>query len=143
VEEIDAAKMLELMHEDLLVLVQRHAVPCTGRDEPGRYFRLPEGHLLGCHHLATVRVRWSDREMEVCKKHLPYAKWCAANDGSGDRTDDPLIDGLTPDDIVKRHWPKVLKLATKPGTTEPFPITVIDLSQDELQESIDTQPEDL
>lgn len=132
----DVLSRLLKMHKDLLVLVQQSASPCTGGD--GEHFRLPEGHLLQCPRLATLKVTWSDREACVCREHLPHAKQWAARDNSGDRTDDPFVDEFTPDEIVQRYWPEVLKMATKPGTNEPFPIVVIDLPQEALQESIDS-----
>lgn len=45
-------------------------------------------------HVATTRVRWSDREMLVCQPHIVDAKLAAAHDGPHDATNHPLIEAL-------------------------------------------------
>ena len=69
------------------------------------YFRKTYEDDLKCHEIdetkksvpryclkyATTTVSWSDRSCDVCDDHIELVKHYAANDNSGDRTDNPYI----------------------------------------------------
>jgi hypothetical protein len=72
-------RSLDLLSLDLLYGL-KHGLICTIVDND-EY----------CHRPYEFEVSWSDRNAKVCSNHLETAKHNAANDSSGDRTNNPHV----------------------------------------------------
>lgn len=92
------------MQEDFFTLLSEAAVLC---DNLGNVHDTSR-----CQDLAVHNVSWSDREIHVCERHIDYAKSAAANDGTGDRTNDPYIRDAYQSAMVLKWWPELIKRFT-------------------------------
>lgn len=92
--EADVRRQLRGEVERLRALAIRETAPYC------EHFDVNEKGRIDCTEPHMFEVSWSDRHVKCCAGHLAAVKRSAANDGSGDRTENPYIVGTSGADLL-------------------------------------------